>query len=284
MARVSDRVSAVSLGRETWSQSPEAAGASASGDPTRESEPPAGAPSPGGDGRRQLAERLQAVVEVVTCSGFPTQIAVAWLLALAGVVPFRPDGKLSPGYVFSLSLLDAALLIALVFYFLRVHGERPREVLLGTRRLASEALLGLPLAVPVFLLVVAALSIVRWSAPWLHNVPQNPLEGLIRTPLDATTFAVVAVVGGGLREEIQRAFILRRFERHLGGGWLGLALFSLVFGAGHTLQGWDVAIATACLGAFWGAVFLIRESIAAPVVSHSVFNAAEIFRYTLYGP
>jgi membrane protease YdiL (CAAX protease family) len=219
----------------------------------------------------------------VICSGFPTQIAVAWLLALAGLAPFRSDGKLSPSYVFALSLVDAALLITLILWFLHAHGERPREALLGRRPLAGEALLGLPLVVPVFLLVVVALSIVRWFAPWLHNVPRNPLEGLIRTRLDAVAFGVVAVVGGGLREEIQRAFILRRFERHLGGGWLGVALFSLVFGAGHTLQGWDVAIATACLGAFWGAVFLVRRSIAAPVISHSVFNAAEIFRYTLYG-
>ena len=281
---MSRRVCAVFIPCEAWNQSPEAGGAAASGDVVRENGQPAGVPSPGADGRRQFAERLQAVVEVLLCSGFPTQIAVAWLLAFAGLAPFRPDGKLSPSYVFALSLLDAALLITLVLWFFHAHGERPREVLLGKRRIASEALLGLPLVVPVFLLVVAALSIVRWHAPWLHNVPQNPLEGLIRTRLDAVAFGVVAIVGGGLREEIQRAFILRRFERHLGGGWLGVALFSLVFGAGHTLQGWDVAIATACLGAFWGAVFLIRESIAAPVVSHSVFNAAEIFRYTLYGP
>jgi membrane protease YdiL (CAAX protease family) len=219
----------------------------------------------------------------VICSGFPTQIVIAWLLALAGLAPFRPDGKLSPSYVFALSLVDAALLITLVLWFLHAHGERPREVLLGKRPVAGEALLGLPLAVPVFLLVAVALSIVRSFAPWLHNVPQNPLEGLIRTRLDAAAFGVVAVVGGGFREEIQRAFILRRFERHLGGGWVGVALFSLVFGAGHTLQGWDVAIATSCLGAFWGAVFLVRRSIAAPVVSHSVFNAAEILRYALYG-
>jgi membrane protease YdiL (CAAX protease family) len=245
---------------------------------------PEGIPEPGENGRRQLAERLQAVLEVVICSGFPTQIAVAWVLALAGLAPFQPDGKLSPGYVFALSLLDAALLVALILSFLRAHGERPREVLLGERPVVGEALLGLPLAVPVFLLVVVALSVVRWLAPWMHNVPRNPLEGLIRTRLDAVAFGVVAVVGGGLREEIQRAFILRRFERHLGGGWLGVLLFSLVFGAGHTLQGWDVAIATACLGAFWGVVFLVRRSIAAPIVSHSVFNAAEIFRYTLYGP
>jgi membrane protease YdiL (CAAX protease family) len=96
-------------------------------------------------------------------------------------------------------------------------------------------------------------------------------------------FAVVAVVGGGVREEVQRAFILNRFERYLGGGWIGLAVSSVGFGLGHIIQGRDVAVTTAALGAFWGFVYLKRRSIAATVVSHSGFNAAEIFRYTLYG-
>jgi membrane protease YdiL (CAAX protease family) len=262
--------------------SAEVAGSPLPAETPRQDRQSGGIPGPDG-GSGCLTQRLQAVLEVLICSGFPTQITVAWLLALAGLAPFRPDGKLSATYVFSLSLADAVLLISLVVWFLRVHGERPRALLLGDRPIVREALLGLPLVVPVFLFVVAALSAVRSVAPWLHNVPLNPLEGLIRTRMDAVVFGVVAIVGGGLREEIQRAFILRRFEQHLGGGWLGLALFSLVFGAGHTLQGWDVAIATAGLGALWGAVFLTRGSIAAPVVSHSLFNAAEIFRYALYG-
>jgi len=93
----------------------------------------------------------------------------------------------------------------------------------------------------------------------------------------------VAVVGGGLREEVQRAFILHRFDQHLGGGWVGLAISSVAFGLGHVIQGRDVAVTTAVLGAFWGFVYLRRRSVAATVVSHSGFNAAEIFRYTFYG-
>ncbi|MGH9145401.1 MAG: CPBP family intramembrane glutamic endopeptidase, partial [Vicinamibacterales bacterium] len=107
--------------------------------------------------------------------------------------------------------------------------------------------------------------------------------GLIRTARDAVVFAVVATLAGGLREEMQRAFVLRRFERHLGGAPVGLVIFSVMFGAGHALQGWDAAITTGALGAFWGAVYLRRGSIVAPVVSHSAFNAAEIVRFAVWG-
>jgi membrane protease YdiL (CAAX protease family) len=117
----------------------------------------------------------------------------------------------------------------------------------------------------------------------MHDVTTNPFQGLIRTRGDALMFAAVAVVGGGVREEVQRAFILNRFERYLGGGWAGLGISSVGFGLGHVIQGRDVAVTTAVLGAFWGVVYLKRRSMAASVVSHSGFNAAEIFRYTFYG-
>ena len=69
-------------------------------------------------------------------------------------------------------------------------------------------------------------------------------------------FAFVVMIAGGVREEIQRGFVLRRFEQYLGGGAVGLAIFSALFGLGHLEQGYDVAISTGVLGAFWGAIYL----------------------------
>jgi uncharacterized protein len=228
--------------------------------------------------------RLTALLEVLLCSGLPTQLAVGGLLAAVGLSPYDGQQRLVSTYVIALLLLDAVALVGLVWMFLRLHGERPRAVLLGSRPLVPEALRGV-LQVPiVFLLVVIVMVTIRLAAPWLHDVDKNPFEGLIRGARDAAVFTMVAVVGGGVREEVQRAFILHRFEQHLGGRHVGLALSSVAFGLGHVIQGRDVAIATAVLGAFWGWMYLRRRSIASTVVSHSGFNAAEIFRYTLYGP
>jgi uncharacterized protein len=227
--------------------------------------------------------RLLAFLEIVACSGLPTQLAIGGLLAAVGIAPFDAHQNLSGHYVFALSLLDAAALVALVWWFLRMHGERITDVMFGTRPPWSEALRGLLQVPVVFLIVLAVMLTVQQVAPWLHNIEKNPFEGLIRSAADAAAFAVVAVVGGGVREEVQRAFILHRFERYLGGRHVGLAVSSLAFGLGHVIQGRDVAIATAMLGAFWGWVYLRRRSIASTVVSHSGFNAAEIFRYTFYG-
>ena len=174
-------------------------------------------------------------------------------------------------------LIDATILIALIFWLLRRQGERPGDVFLGRLPVAPEVRLGVGLTVVVFALAVAVLSAARLLFPALHNVKENPLQQLIQTPTQALILAIVATISGGLREEIQRAFILHRFEQHLGGARVGLVLYSLVFGFGHSLQGWDAVLATTMLGAFWGSIYLMRRSIIAPVVSHSGFNAAEIF-------
>jgi membrane protease YdiL (CAAX protease family) len=87
---------------------------------------------------------------------------------------------------------------------------------------------------------------------------------------------LVAVVAGGLREELQRAFLLHRFRSDLGGAVNGLILTSVAFGLGHLLQGWDAVIVTGLLGAFWGGLYLARRSITAGVVSHGLTNAAQV--------
>jgi membrane protease YdiL (CAAX protease family) len=227
--------------------------------------------------------RVLALVEVVLCSGYPTQLALAGVLAWVGIAPFDAHRALVARYVIALSLADAALVVGLVAWFLHAHGERVGRVLLGDRPVNREMVVGL-VQVPILLLLVAAamLAIQRF-VPWLHNVDRNPFEGLIRTRADAWLLGAVAVVGGGVREEVQRAFILHRFRQHLGGGGVGLAVSSVAFGLGHVIQGYDAAVATALLGAIWGFVYLRRRSVASTVVSHSGFNVAEIFRYTLYG-
>jgi membrane protease YdiL (CAAX protease family) len=91
-------------------------------------------------------------------------------------------------------------------------------------------------------------------------------------------FLIVVIVAGGVREELQRAFLLSRFRDGLGLPWLGLFITSLAFGLGHTLQGFDAAIITGTLGAIWGFMYLTRGGALASIVSHSLFNSGELLR------
>ena len=120
--------------------------------------------------------------------------------------------------------------------------------------------------------------LIRRFAPWLHTVPDNPLEGLIGSGANVWIFLLVVIVAGGVREELQRAFLLHRFRASLRMPWLGLAITSIAFGLGHTLQGLDAAVMTGTLGFIWGALFLARGSALAPMISHSLFNSGELLR------
>ena len=222
-----------------------------------------------------LSERVMALLEVVICSGYPTQLALGATVAALGFEPLR-DGELVLGYVVLVSLVDCVLLVGLIAMFVSVHGERLRDLLLGDRSVAAEARAGVSLALVALVLGVAVIYSIQELAPWLHNVDENPMKALLRTPRDIILFGVVAVLVAAVREEIQRAFLLNRFDRWLGGAGVGIFVTSLSFGAGHLMQGVDAAITTGILGAFWAIVYLKRRSVVAPIVSHSGFNLMQL--------
>ena len=227
--------------------------------------------------------RVVAIGEILLCSSVPTQIALSVLLGLIGLAPEGDDGRLSLPFVLILSLGDTLILVALMAALTRAHGDSLRALWLGDRPVAREVLAGAMLVPFVFFAVVVLLNLLRLLAPWLHNVPTNPFEQLAATPAEAVALAVVAIVAGGVREELQRAFLLRRFVRHLGGPAVGVAVLSIAFGAGHYMQGWDAVVTTGLLGAFWAVLYLRRGSSVAPIVSHAGFNGLEVLRVATFG-
>jgi membrane protease YdiL (CAAX protease family) len=231
--------------------------------------------------RSATGQRLIALLEVLICSDYPTQLALAATLVALGYPPVGSDGNLRVGFVAWLSLIDAVLLVALILLFLYAHGERPRDVFFGRRPIAGEIAYGVPLTVVVLVIGMGVLLAIRYWFPSLQTVPDNPLENLLGSPRDAWLFALVVLVAGGVREEIQRAFLLHRFEVWLGGAVTGTIVTSIAFGAGHLLQGADAAIVTGLLGAFWAGVYFRRRSAVAPIVSHAGFNLLQVLQYVM---
>jgi membrane protease YdiL (CAAX protease family) len=224
-------------------------------------------------------ERLGAILEIVLCSGVPTQLLLITTLRGFGMSMHATEGGLNPRFVFTVSLLDALFVVGLVVMLLRAHHESVRDVLLGRVRLLKEALLGIAMIPLVFMIVIVVLALVLTYAPQLHNVARNPLEDMLRNRTDAAIFAVVVMIAGGVREEVQRGFIIHRFGQYLGGAIFGVLIYSVLFGLGHYEQGYDAAIATSVLGAVWGLAYVTRRSIVAPVISHAGFNLAQVLKH-----
>ncbi|MFN7979308.1 MAG: CPBP family intramembrane glutamic endopeptidase [Vicinamibacterales bacterium] len=219
--------------------------------------------------------RLRAVGEVVLCSSYPTQILAATGLALAGVRA-ETGGGLNPTFVVAMAFIDAVLVLGLIVWLMRRRGESVSALLVGQTSFTREALFGLGLVFPVTVGVGLVVALVRVLAPSLHNLPENPLTTLMTDPARVAAFALVVVFAGGVREEIQRAFQLHRLAPGVLPRWPALLVTAVAFGFGHTVQGYDVAVATGLLGALWGALFLVRGSIVAPAVCHALFNLGQV--------
>jgi len=230
-----------------------------------------------------LSPRITAIAEILLCSSIPTQLLIASGLRMAGWTVTDQAGRLSLPFVVALSAADTVILIGLMAALTVARGERVSQLWLGMRPIGREAAIGALLIPIVFFLVVLLLSVLMNVAPWLHNVPTNPLETMAETAAGAAAVAVVAIFAGGVREELQRAFLLRRFEQHLGGAMVGVVVLSVAFGLGHIVQGWDAVITTGVLGAFWAVLYLRRRSTVAPLVSHAGFNTLEVLRVALTG-
>jgi CAAX protease family protein len=228
-------------------------------------------------------ERTIALIEVLLCSDYPTQFALNATFVALGFHAQGENGSLNFGFVLALSLIDTVFLIALMIGFLIAHGEPPRDVFFGGKPVLPEARAGIPLTFIAFGIALLVLLTVRAVAPWLHTVEHNPLQDLMSTPGEALMFAGLVVVAGGVREELQRAFLLRRFQRSLGGARVGVVVASVAFGVGHFVQGVDAVVATALLGAFWGVVYLRRGSVVAPMVSHSGFDLLQVAQFLATG-
>jgi membrane protease YdiL (CAAX protease family) len=220
--------------------------------------------------------RWAALLQAFSVCGIPSQLIIATVLMLGvNMQPFEGTG-LSLEFFATLSLLDTALVALLIRVFLELSGESSRDVFLGRRPVLGEALRGLALLPVVFVAVTGIVLGLRAVAPSLHSVQQSPLESFMRSPLESAIFLVVVVLAGGVREELQRAFILHRFDQSLGGVQVGLGVFSLTFAALHIDQGYDVALAIGTLGLLWGIIYAKRRSAVMPMVNHACFNAAQV--------
>jgi len=240
--------------------------------------PPPATTDPTSVAPRQPPSAAIALLQIVLCSGYPTQLALQYVLLIIGVAASTTK-EWSLGYVACVLVADTALVVGLILVFLRASGESARVVFLGKRSVAWEWSVGIALVPMAFVVIAAINAVVQRYAPTLHQ-PQNPFQALVQTPYGMIIFSALSILAGGVREEMQRAFALHRFTQ-LRIPYLGLIVFSVAFGVGHLVQGKDAAIMTGSLGALWGYVYLRRGSIVAPAVCHGAFDAIQVIAFGL---
>jgi membrane protease YdiL (CAAX protease family) len=221
-------------------------------------------------------DRLQALLEVLLVAGLLSS-AIAYLpFALGGVSHEALVGKARIIAVFV--FVEACITVFLLVLISRAHGERLSDLGWRRDRWRADVFIGL-LVVPLLFLMSALVSHLFRSFLPRYYTEQNLLLETIRSPLDLAFFVVSALFAGGIKEELQRAFVLVRFRRYLGGATVGLILWSAFFAYGHYLQGVQGSVIAGLFGFLFGLIYLVRRSLLAPIVAHSVYDTAALLGY-----
>lgn len=183
-----------------------------------------------------------------------------------------------------LLLVQNLIAVASIMAFLRPEGKGLACLGFRSRPVLREAALGLALFPPVLLGALLLETLLLRFLPALHNVEVNPILNMLRGPGDLAALLVASILAGGVGEETIRAFVLRRFQTHLGGMRVGLVVWSLAFGAMHLSQGMDKALVVSLLGLVFGLLYAWRRSPVAAIVVHGAFNVANsVAAYLLSG-
>jgi membrane protease YdiL (CAAX protease family) len=227
--------------------------------------------------QKPWVERLQAFFEVLLLSGLFSSFLTTLIFSV-----FRGKNvalMASNATIVAIFLLvESAITFLILLLITRAHREAFRNFGLRMIRWKSDFLIGISLAILLLVINFGVAFIFQHYLP-KYALKINPLTAIIHTPQQLALFIFAALIAGGIKEELQRAFILNRFGRYLGGTGLGLILWSLAFGAGHYVQGVQGITIATIYGFLFGIIYLLRGSLIAPIVAHSAYDTLALLAY-----
>ena len=199
-----------------------------------------------------------------------TVIVALWIWQIAT----RDSASVVPEHFSELVLRivrNKVIVFAALFLLLRLEGEGLKDLGLHGERWPRQVLIGLGLGVLMFIaLNVALTALLQSLIPPAVPAGQSVMR-FFREPANLLAWLPIGIFGGGVVEELQRIFVITRFEKWLGrpGLVLGVIASSVMFGVGHLYQGLGAAISTAISGLIFALVYLRRRSALEPIVAHA---------------
>jgi membrane protease YdiL (CAAX protease family) len=226
---------------------------------------------------KNWTDRVQAIFEIILVSGLISSF-LAYLPFSA--LPGWSAGLLlnSARYVSLYLLLESGITLLLMATILKARGESLHGLGLCLDRWKPNVTVGL-LVVPFLFLINAAINLFFRVYLPRYYTEQNPLTESVRSPQQLLLFIVAALIAGGIKEEVQRAFILNRFRRYLGGAGIGLVLWTMAFAAGHYVQGAQGITAAAIYGFIFGIIYLASGNLVAPMIAHGAYDTLALLGY-----
>jgi membrane protease YdiL (CAAX protease family) len=160
-------------------------------------------------------------------------------------------------------VIRKTIILGLILLLLRAGQESLRTLGFLPRRLGPAIARGVAYGAGVFIVLNVGLSSILASMmPADDAGVAGSLTAFFRDPAHLLVWIPVGVIAGGVVEEVERAFVLTRFERWAGkpGLYAGLVLSSVMFGVAHLYQSRSSALSAAVSGLVFGLIYLRKRS------------------------
>ena len=199
---------------------------------------------------------------------------------------FRPGGGTLPADFGTFVLKIArskAIVLAVIVVLLRLGGEGANAVGLSRKDAWRRIGIGLAIGLPMFVVFNAVLDSAL-AAVFPKPAQTGPsVMAFFEDPRHLFAWLPISVLAGGFVEELQRVFVLSRFEKRFGRAGLVFAILasSAVFGHGHLYQGLGTAIGTGLAGVAWSLLYLRRRSALEPMAAHACADVIAVIAATL---
>jgi len=181
----------------------------------------------------------------------------------------KPENLTFPLVAISTILSDIPLL-CLVLYFVWRNRESFLSIGVTLRNGWREAAVGGLLFVPLLLGMSLVEKVLRAGG---LSVPQEAPSFLVPSGAGQIALALLLLVVVAVSEEvIFRGYLIRRFTALSLNPVAALILSSAVFALGHGYERSGGAVGVGILGLIFGAIYLWRNSLVAPMVMHFIQN------------
>lgn len=215
-------------------------------------------------------------------------ILLFWLSAFSNYfanLGHAPKIDLNPPLLLQLALTNTIVTLAFVALFLLLGKERPRDIGFRREQLLRQLLIGSSFGLALALVDHLAIgNLMKALLPETFNEGMRMLAEFMGK-INIVVWFLAAVFMGGVIEELQRLFIITRFERCFGtvGIVIALVMESLLQGAGHAYQGPERSFIYIFVGLAFGLVYLRKRSAVEAMACHAVYDVFGLlwFNYLL---
>ncbi len=204
-------------------------------------------------------------------------IILYWLYVIiftASSVPVLPD---TLNAILLSIVKNKIIFIIAVIVLLKLEGDSFRGLGFRKEKLFIQLLFGISFGFITWILVNIVFNPLI-SAVNPHEVkPVSDILNYMKEPGSIYLWIPVVMLAA-FSEELQRIFVLTRFEKWFGkyGLYIAVIITSVIFGIGHLYQGTNAAIGTGIGGLFNSFVYLRKRSAIEVIVSHAIFNILSV--------